>query len=67
MLLVARWHAQVDRLHLDHLHRSLDPDRLGVDHSRSREVANVDLPVQTGLADPDRGADVSAESWNSDT
>ena len=53
--------------HLDHLHRSLDPDRLGVDHSRSREVANVDLPVQTGLADPDRGADVSAESWNSDT
>src|SRR5687768_4982474 len=61
VLLVARWHAHVDRLHIDDLRRTLDPDRLGIDHRRSREIANVDLPVKARLADSNRGADVSGE------
>jgi hypothetical protein len=46
VLLVARRHAQVDRLHMDDLRRTVDPGRLGVDQSRLREIANVDLSVK---------------------
>ena len=34
-----------DRLHMDDLRRT-DPDRLVVDQSRLREIANVDLSVK---------------------
>jgi hypothetical protein len=66
VLLVARWNAQVDRFHIDDPPRTFDPDRLGVDHRGSREVANVDLPVESGLIDSNRGADVTGERRASD-
>jgi hypothetical protein len=35
--------------------------RLGVDHSGLREIADVNMPIETGLADADRNANVGSK------
>ena len=51
--LVALRHVQIDRL-ADLAHRrTLDHDRLRVDYSRFRQVADVDASIEAGLADGD--------------
>ncbi len=54
ILAMAWWHAQIDRLTSHHF--TLDDDRLRINHSGLRIIANINLTVKTGLADVDRDA-----------
>ena len=54
MFLVPRRNVQVDRLGVGVLRDGLNDNRLGVEHRRSRRVADNHLPVEPGLVDPQR-------------
>ena len=54
VFLVARRHVQVDRRGGNKLRRPLDHNGLRVNQLWPRDVANIDLPVEAGLADADR-------------
>jgi hypothetical protein len=55
VLLVARWHTQIDGLFINNI--GIDSDRLFVNHPRLWKIADVDLTVKAGLADVDGYAD----------
>src|SRR5882757_2394224 len=54
VFLVPRRHVQVDRRGGNKLRRPLDHDGLPENQLWLRDVANIDLPVEAGLADADR-------------
>jgi hypothetical protein len=61
VLLVTRRNAQVDRLDMNDLSWTLDPDGFRIDDGRSREVTNADLPVEAWLADRNRGTHIASD------
>src|SRR6267142_4188558 len=61
VLLVSRRHVQVDWRGRNEFRRPSDHNRLWVYQLWLRDVANVDLPVKSGLADADRHAYVGSE------
>ncbi len=58
---VSRRNVQVDRLGRHRDGRRLDHDGLRIDHLGWRLITDVDLPIQSGLIEADRDADVARE------
>jgi len=61
VLLMSRWHVQIDRLRCDVLRGSGDHDRLRIDNRRSRNIANIDLAIEPRLAEADGDTDITRE------
>lgn len=53
-------YVQVDRLGRNIRRRAYDHDRLGINNRRARNIANVDLSVETWLPNGDRHAHIGA-------
>jgi hypothetical protein len=59
IFLVARWHAQIQRLMNDT--GAFNDDRFRVNNLGLREATEVDAPIKSWLADVDRHADIGGE------
>jgi hypothetical protein len=64
VFLMSRRNVQVDRLHCNMLRRSLDDNGLCEHDRRPRNIADINLTVETGLTDADGHAYISGKRRN---